>query len=224
MKFILKHLFVILAYVAFGLLVLFMMVPATIRSTITNSGKVEITAGSIMESESISHSAAILASDIADMVTLRDEIANSIPAASITRPATGDLLGEIVIDSVGIRNNLYFGDNNTILTMGAGMYGGSTLPGFGGLKLIAAHNQRGQFGELEKVAVGDIVTVSMPYGTYGYQVRESKVVSATDKTAYDFSVTDDKLIVYTCYPMYYSSSTDKRLFLYCDRVSGPSVR
>lgn len=225
-----KHIFIVISYAVIGLFVIYWLIPSDLRSDLRLfaglSGNFEVYAGDILESEDIDRTATLVSGDIVSMTQERDRlerISKGIPASSVSKPAVGDMIGEVSIESVGIRNDLYFGDSLTILQSGAGMYAGSALPGYEGLKLVCAHNQRGQFGELEKTAIGDIVKLKMPYADYEYKVIESKVVNANDRTTYDFSVKKDQMIVYTCYPMYYTSLTDYRLFLYCERVSGPSV-
>lgn len=226
----LKHILIVLSYAVIGLFVIYMMIPSGLKTSFKLftgfAGSFEIYAGDILESDAIDRTSAVVADDIVTMTRERDRlerVAKGIPESSVTKPTVGDLIGEVSIESVGIRNDLYFGDTLTILQRGAGMYAGSALPGYEGLKLVCAHNQRGQFGELEKTAIGDIVKIRMPYAEYEYKVMESKVVLANDSSTYDFTTKKDQMIVYTCYPMYYTSLTDYRLFLYCERVSGPSV-
>ena len=223
-----KHILSILSYTIIGLFIILVILPITVRTLIVSGKGPDISVENNMDDEAISQSSNQVKVDIDTMQAKASadaiEAANTISAATITKPVTAQRLGEVTIPRVGIQINLYFGDTNAVLSLGAGMYAGSALPGYPGLTLIAAHNGRGQFGELGNAIVGDLVTITMPYGTYIYQVKETKVVNASDTTAYDFSVKDDKLILYTCYPMYYSSATDQRLFLYCDKVSGPVVK
>ena len=224
-----KHILSILLYTIVGLCIMLIILPVTVRTMIVSGKGPDISVENNMDDEAITQSSNQIKQDIDAMIQVKAdsdaiEAANTISAATITKPVTSQLLGEVSIDRVAIHMNLYFGDTTPILSIGAGMYEGSALPGYPGLKLIAAHNGRGQFGELGSVVVGDLVTITMPYGAYTYQVKESKVVNANDTTTYDFTVKDDKLILYTCYPMYYSSATDQRLFLYCDKVSGAVVK
>jgi len=222
-----KHILSILSYTIIGLIIILFILPVAVRTLVVSGNGPEISVDNNMDDEAIIQSSNQVKKDINDMIQASAdalEAANTISAATITKPVTSQRLGEVTIDRVGIRMNLYFGDSNDVLSIGAGMYAGSSLPGYPGLTLIAAHNGKGQFGELGSVIVGDLVTITMPYGAYIYQVKESKVVNADDTTAYDFSVKDDKLILYTCYPMYYSSATNQRLFLYCDKVSGAVVK
>ena len=224
-----KHILSILLYTIVGLFIIMMILPVVVRTLVISGNASEISVENNMDDKTIAQSSSQVKADIEDMMQAKAkadalEAANTISASTISKPVTSQRLGEVTIDSVGIRMNLYFGDTTAILSIGAGMYAGSALPGYSGLTLIAAHNGKGQFGELGNVVVGDLVTITMPYATYIYQVKESKVVNASDTTTYDFTVKDDKLILYTCYPMYYSSATDLRLFLYCDKVSGPVVK
>ena len=222
-----KHILSILSYIIVGLFIMLVILPISVKTLVVNGKGLDISVENNMDDEAIIQSSNQIKLDIGDMIQTREdaiEAANTIPAATLSKPVTSQCLGEVRIDRVGIQMNLYFGDTTYILSMGAGMYDGSALPGYPGLTLIAAHNGKGQFGELGNVIVGDIVTITMPYETYTYEVKASKVVNANDTTSYDFAVKEDKLILYTCYPMYYSSPTDQRLFLYCDKVSGAEVR
>ena len=138
-------------------------------------------------------------------------------------PSIGDIYGELSIGKINLKLDLYFGDSNEILEVGAGQFAGSYLPGFNRTVMIAGHTvpyfQR--FGELAK---SDVVQISTSYGVFTYKITDVKVGDFNDSSMYDLSQDKkEQLILYTCYPLDGIGFKQQRLFVYADKVSGPTV-
>ena len=71
--------------------------------------------------------------------------------------------------------------------------------------------------------MGKIVVLETNYGTYTYEVTETAVKKATDKTAYDLKATQENLVLYTCYPFDTLGLTPDRYYVYAKYVSGPKI-
>ena len=149
----------------------------------------------------------------------------TIPLSSITYPANGDRYGEITIAGTAVSAPLYYGDSNAILNQGVGTYkdsSGAGIPGEGKTVLLAGHNNT-FFNDLQQVETGNLVTIRTHYGTYTYEVTETKKADFQDTTTYDFTRTDENLILYTCYPFDALGFTPDRYFVYAKFVSGPKL-
>lgn len=119
----------------------------------------------------------------------------------IRYPDYGQKYGTLKISSINLKLPLYFGDTLKILRYGVGHYAGSYFPGENGTIIFAAHNNKGFFHELDKVKIGDIVTIDADYGTFNYEVYQYKVIKETDLDAFPIQHNDEILIMYTCYPI-----------------------
>lgn len=137
-------------------------------------------------------------------------------------PEYGEKYGVIRCERLGINADLYMGDSNKVLNVGAGTYFGGRIPGDQGTVMIAAHCHT-FFRTLEKAEVGDIFNIETTYGNYVYKVNEIKVVPATDTECYDFSLDYENLIVYTCFPLNTLLSRTQRFMVYCELVDGTLI-
>ena len=127
------------------------------------------------------------------------------------------------IESVSLKADLYFGDSNAVLKKGLGQYIGSSIPGYGRPLLIGGHNNS-HFNKLKNIKVGDIIKITTNYGVYRYEIKETKILKSTDKSAFDLSLDKEQCILYTCYPFNTLGLTPNRFFVYADKVSGPDIR
>lgn len=137
-------------------------------------------------------------------------------------PQEGQALGSLSIDGTGVDCTLFYGDADTQLEQGAGLYTGSHLPGQGSLALIGGHTNS-FFRGLEKAQAGGLVRLSLFYGDYVYQITDLRVVQADDSSAYDLNAQEDQLILYTCYPFGALYDTPYRYFVYAKLLSGPTL-
>ncbi len=116
-------------------------------------------------------------------------------------PNYGQKYATLKISSINLSLPLYFGDTLKILRYGVGHFAGSYFPGENGTIILAAHNNKGFFHELDKVRIGDKVEIKADYGTFYYEVESYKVVKETDLSAFPITHEEEKLIMYTCYPI-----------------------
>lgn len=141
---------------------------------------------------------------------------------SVQYPNYGNLFGELIINDCNVDANLFFGDNDVALRNGVGIYAGSFVPGYGGTILVAGHNNT-YFNGLKNAAVGQKVEIKTSYGNYIYEITDTAVKKATDRTAYDLSADYENLIMYTCYPFDALGLTTQRYFVYAKLVSGTPI-
>ena len=116
-------------------------------------------------------------------------------------PSYGSKYATLEIDSINLKLPVYHGDNKKILNLGVGHYTGSYFPGENGSILYAAHNNKGLFHDLDKVKVGDIITIKATYGTFTYQMKEFKIVKESDLSSFPIQHEKELLMLYTCWPI-----------------------
>lgn len=137
-------------------------------------------------------------------------------------PKYGEQFGKLIIKDCNIDNKLFFGDGEIPLRNGVGIYNGSFIPGYGKTILVAGHNNT-YFNGLKSAKVGQSVIINTSYGNYEYQITETAIKKATDKTAYDIKANTENLVMYTCYPFDALGLTTMRFFVYAKYVSGPQI-
>jgi len=146
-----------------------------------------------------------------------------ISRSDVSSPNIGTHYGELISEDFDLNVPVYYGDNDRILTLGAGHYTGTYMPGFGKPILVSGHN-RTVFAPLEHAEVGDQVTYRTHYGTFVYEIREIEIYHHTDRSAYDLRQEKEELILYTCWDFTpISGRKHERIFFYLDKISGPEV-
>ncbi len=148
----------------------------------------------------------------------------TIPSSKVNYPSIGDEYGQLVIEKLGIKSAMTFGDRPEDLRVGVGHYNGSIFPGEVGTTLIGGHNTT-DLATLNLIEKGDKITVFTHYGTYVYQVNDTKEARFDDVSAIEsvFKREGHHLILYTCSPVEMIGLTDVRLFVYAELQSGPLI-
>lgn len=147
----------------------------------------------------------------------------TVKQSEINSPSIGEQYGIISCEDIDLKAPLYFGDSDEILAIGAGQYVKSSLPGFGGCILVGGHDST-FFGSLDKMEAGQQIVLQTGYGTYIYAVSETKIAKTEDVSACRLDSKTEQLVLYTCYPFgELLRARDERFFVYCDKISGPSV-
>jgi sortase A len=94
----------------------------------------------------------------------------------------GEAIGRIVVKRLGLNMILVDGTDTDTLKKGPGRFLGTYMPGEGQLIYIAGHRTTylAPFSHIDKLRSGDIVTLSMPYGTFTYRITHHVIVPADD--------------------------------------------
>lgn len=142
--------------------------------------------------------------------------------AEIVMPTYGTHYAKLSFDSVGTELDLYFGDSDKILKLGAGQYIGSSIPGYNKPILIAGHNNN-HFYTSKDIKLSDTITITTNYGVFIYKVNDIKVITDEDTEAFDLSTNKEQLILYTCYPFDTVGFSKQRYFIYAEKLSGPEI-
>jgi sortase A len=129
--------------------------------------------------------------------------------------------GVLRIPSVKLRVPIYEGTNERNLHRGAARIEGTARLGEGGNIGIAAHRD-GFFRVLEKVAVGDVVTIEHIDGTQTYRITQTLIVQPSDVSVLRSSGGSMVTLV-TCYPFYYVGAAPKRFIVRAMRSESPGA-
>jgi sortase A len=144
-----------------------------------------------------------------------EEVAQPRPGVLTARDARrflrsleqGQPFGRIHIPRIGVEAVVVHGTRwGADLSRGPGHYERTTVPGLGKTVGIAGHRTTfgAPFRKIDKIKVGDEITLEMPYATFRYRVFQHEIVDEKD-----WSVIRnrgfDTLMLSACHPLYGSS-------------------
>ena len=119
----------------------------------------------------------------------------------------GQAFARIHIPRIGVETVVVHGTRwGADLSRGPGHYERTTVPGLGKTVGIAGHRTTfgAPFRKIDKIQVGDEITLEMPYATFRYRVFQHEIVDEKD-----WSVIRnrgfDTLMLSACHPLYGSS-------------------
>lgn len=130
------------------------------------------------------------------------------------------LIGSISVPSMECELPLYFGAGNDNLANGAAVISGTSIPlGTGDSNCVIA-GHRGwmsarYFRDIENVAPGDTLTLTLPWGVYRYQAVGSAVISPNEVDALAVVPGKDLVTLITCHPYGYNY---QRYVVYFERA------
>lgn len=127
------------------------------------------------------------------------------------KPNFGEAAGMLVIDKIEANLPIVEGTNEDDLKKGVGHYKGTAYPLEEDQIMLSGHRDTvfRRMGELE---IGDILTVRMPYGDFDYEIVNTKIVSADDRTII-VPHDEETLTVSTCYPFRYIGNAPDRYII-----------
>lgn len=127
--------------------------------------------------------------------------------------------GVLHIASVNLRVPIYQGTSERNLHRGAGRIEGTARLDEQGNIGIAAHRD-GFFRVLEKVAVGDLVTIEHFDGAQRYRITETRIVQPSDVSVLR-PTSNSMVTLVTCYPFYHVGAAPKRFIVHAARIDSP---
>jgi sortase A len=148
------------------------------------------------------------------VTTTSIDAAPDIPTTTVAPvvPKKGDVIAQIIIDSIDVEKFVIAGVGYKELEKGPGLFTGSPLPGQLGNVALAGHRTTygAPFGRLNEVSRGDRIVMKTSQATFTYIVSAApKIVKATDV---DVIRTVDPsratLTLVTCHPKW---TSEKRL-------------
>lgn len=133
-------------------------------------------------------------------------------------PLWGTVWATLEIPDIGINIPVYQGDTLDIIQYGAGHFSGSYFPGEGGSVVLAAHNSRQHFMYLPHLDLGAKIIVHTNYGTFTYELTDTKVIRDNDMASIPIQTDEEILMLYTCWPTTTVGFKSKRYVVYSKLV------
>lgn len=169
--------------------------------------------------------------DIKDDFLSKPEVVDLPPAKNIDARAEeladifeqtlrdGKPFGRIEIPSIGADYVVIQGTDEGDLQKGPGHYPTTALPGQGKTIGIAGHRTTygAPFNQIDKIEVGDEITLEMPYATFTYEVTKTDIVDPSDVEIVD-DVGHERLVLTACHPLY-SAAQRYAVFADLDEIS-----
>lgn len=140
----------------------------------------------------------------------------SVPTPLMVReqfkPSNHDVIGLLEIPKIEAELPIIEGTDEEMLEQGVGHYSATVFPSDGEQILLSGHRDTvfRKFGDL---AIGDRFIVKMPYGTYEYEIKHTKIVDKND-TSVIRSMGREVLVVSTCYPFHFVGAAPDRYVVY----------
>ena len=143
---------------------------------------------------------------------------DSIKKRLVNHPKWNTMWATLKIPSINVEAPVYQGDTLDIIQYAIGHFAGSYFPGEGASIIFAAHNSREHFMRLPQLKIGEKVIVEATYGTYTYEVYDTKIIKDTDTESLKIQTDEEILMMYTCYPVNVIGHKDKRYLVYAKLV------
>ena len=144
------------------------------------------------------------------------------PAADLTTYGIEDeIIGVLEIPAMELTMPVYLGASDAHLAAGAAVLGNTSAP-IGGDNtncVIAGHRGwrgAGYFRHIDRLAVGDTVTLTNLWETLTYTVADIQIIQPHEVEKIKIQPNRDLLTLLTCHP--YASGGRQRYVVYCERV------
>ena len=154
--------------------------------------------------------------------SLIDLEACETPAADLTAYGVADeIIGVLEIPAMELTMPVYLGASDAHLAAGAAALGNTSAP-IGGDNtncVIAGHRGwRGAdyFRHIDRLAVGDSVTLTNLWGTLTYTVADIQIIQPHEVEKIKIQPNRDLLTLLTCHP--YASGGRERYVVYCEKL------
>lgn len=126
-------------------------------------------------------------------------------------PLKGDLTGILNIGKIGAELPIYEGVDEDELDIGVGHYPGTSYPLEEDQIVLSGHRDT-VFRKMGELEIGDIMTLELPYGDFDYEIVETFIVDADDRTVI-VPHDEEILTVTTCYPFSFVGSAPERYII-----------
>lgn len=113
------------------------------------------------------------------------------------------------LDIQGKKVNVAYGVDEATLGKAPGWLTTSASPGEDGTCVVYGHRNRKHLRVLEKVQIGDVITVSAQSGEYSYTVQSIRILENEEPLSFA-AAQGKELALVTCYPFRYAGSAPKK--------------
>lgn len=136
----------------------------------------------------------------------------------VNYPTYGTKYADLKIDSIGIDLPVYYGADYTILKSGIAHDETSYFPGEGGSVIMAGHNFKTFLANLPEAKIGDRIVLDTTYGTFNYDIYDTRIVKETDVASVPIQQGKEILMLYTCWPINNIGHASERYVVYANLV------
>lgn len=132
------------------------------------------------------------------------------------KPPMGEAIGILQIPRLNADLPIVEGTDPDDLEKGVGHYKGSYYPEENGQIVLSGHRDTvfRNAGELE---IGDSLEMVLPYGSFEYEIIETKIVEADDLSIITLQNEKEELLLTTCYPFSYVGNAPQRYIIYAKK-------
>lgn len=130
-------------------------------------------------------------------------------------------VGVLTVRSMDVEVPVYLGSSDENMRRGATVVAGTSAPlGETSSNCVIAAHRSSYFREMESVKTGDRVELRTIWGSYVYEVTETKLIYPNEIENVSVQEGRDLLTISTCHPY---GETTQRILAVCERVPGAEV-
>jgi sortase A len=163
----------------------------------------------LQNNESTLSSAEIVKQENITNLTTKETLPIVVP--NDQRPTKGQHFADLIIPRLQVKIPVIEGTHEDELSVGAGHYAGSVLPGEGDNCVIAGHRDT-VFRKMGQLKKGDLLQVSTKQGVFTYRIRKMWITDPDDRTVI-VSRDEPILTLATCYPFTFIGPAPKRYIM-----------
>jgi sortase A len=135
----------------------------------------------------------------------------------VETPKFGDTIGLLTIPKIKSELAIVEGTDPNDLKKGVGHYKGSYFPGENGQIVLSGHRDT-VFRRLGELEPGDVFEVENANGKFKYELTNTKIVDAEDRSIITLQNSKEELIVITCYPFRFVGNAPQRYIIYAKPI------
>lgn len=131
-----------------------------------------------------------------------------------------NIYGYLTVDTINLKMAIYLGANEYNMSLGAACLTNTSIP-YGNINtnsVICGHcgyGGRKYFRYIENLSSGDLIKITIPFGTKKYKVINKKIITPSDYKSIQIKKGEDLITLLTCYPY---PTSDYRVCVICKAV------
>ena len=133
-------------------------------------------------------------------------------------PSVGETAGILHIPKLESDLPIVEGTHEDDLEKGVGHYAGTAYPLEKDQIVLSGHRDT-VFHRMGELDIGDILTLKTTYGDFSYEITDTEIVDADDRTVIASTAPDEVLTLTTCYPFSYVGNAPDRYIINAVPVS-----